>query len=244
MAKVQVFTGCCWRRTNCYDLAMIPIARQTSAPLAFLTLAGVVFLEAAASAQSAVKTTTPRFRGGIDQAMQARRCERAQNWGENLSPGRLRLGCSVSTVKGLVQMAYVLFANGHVNPPWTGSVPVNGGPAWINSDRYEIDAKAESPQSQGMMHGPMLQTLLEDRFKLKVHRETGEVPVYELTVAKGGIKMQHLKERSCTPVDFEFLTQFPPPPLPELPKGQEYCGGVSADGSRWLGTSDTMDGRT
>ena len=88
----------------------------------------------------------------------------------------------------------------------------------------------------------MMQALLEDRFKLKVHRETGEVPVYELTVAKGGIKMQQLKEGSCTPVDFAFLTQFPPPPLPELPKAQEYCGGVSADGSRWLGTSDTMDG--
>ncbi len=146
------------------------------------------------------------------------------------------------TVKGLVQMAYVLFANGHVNPPWSGSVPVNGGPGWINSDRYEIDAKAEGPQSQGMMRGPMLQTLLEDRFKLKLHRETVEVPVYELTVAKGGIKMQELKEGSCTPADFAFLTQFPPQPLPQLPKGQEYCGGVSADGSRWLGSSGTMDG--
>jgi hypothetical protein len=80
------------------------------------------------------------------------------------------------------------------------------------------------------------------RFKLKLHRETGEIPVYELTVAKGGIKMQQLKEGSCAPVDFAFLTQCPPVPLADLPKGQEYCGGVSTDGSRWVGSSDTMDG--
>ena len=36
------------------------------------------------------------------------------------------------------------------------------------------------------MLGPMLQDVLEDRFKLKVHRETRQVPVYELVVAKGG----------------------------------------------------------
>ncbi len=140
-------------------------------------------------------------------------------------------------------MAYILFADGHVNPPWAGSIPIQGGPAWINSDRYEIDAKAETAQSQGMMHGPMLQALLEDRFKLKLHRETGEVPVYELTPAKGGLRMHQFQEGACTPVDFKFLTQFPPQPLPDLPAGQQYCGGISADGSRWLGTSEPVNGQ-
>ena len=40
------------------------------------------------------------------------------------------------------------------------------------------------------MAGPMLRALLEDRFKLRVHRETKEVPVYFLTVAKNGPKLE------------------------------------------------------
>jgi bla regulator protein BlaR1 len=43
----------------------------------------------------------------------------------------------------------------------------------------------------------MLQALLEDRFKLKVHRETREAPVYVLTVAKSGSKLEPFKEGSC-----------------------------------------------
>jgi uncharacterized protein (TIGR03435 family) len=41
-----------------------------------------------------------------------------------------------------------------------------------------------------MMRGPMLRALLEDRFALKIRRETREMPVYLLTVAKGGFKLQ------------------------------------------------------
>src|SRR5207302_576041 len=44
----------------------------------------------------------------------------------------------------------------------------------------------------------MLRSLLESRFNLKVHRETKEVPVYVISVAKGGIKLQ---ASSCTPDD-------------------------------------------
>ena len=64
---------------------------------------------------------------------------------------------------------------------------VVGAPAWVNSDRYDIEAKADdSVASQGNSNttGPMLQSLLEDRFKLVVRRETRELPIYELTVAK------------------------------------------------------------
>jgi uncharacterized protein (TIGR03435 family) len=64
------------------------------------------------------------------------------------------------------------------------------------------------------MHGPMLQALLEDRFKLRVHRETRDVPVYALTIAKGGLKLPPFKEGSCTPVDH---TQFPPFSAPLTP---------------------------
>jgi uncharacterized protein (TIGR03435 family) len=122
----------------------------------------------------------------------------------------------------LITGAYVLFANGHVNP--RSRVPVEGGPACINSVRYQIDAKADSARGQGMMRGPMLQTLLEDRFKLKIHHETRDVPVYVLTVAKGGLKLHPFQEGRCIPRNFALLEQFPPQPFPELPPGQKYCG--------------------
>jgi uncharacterized protein (TIGR03435 family) len=57
----------------------------------------------------------------------------------------------------------------------------------------------------------MLRALLEDRFKLKIRRETREVPVYVLSAAKGGLKLQPYKEGTCTPID---LTKPLSPPVP------------------------------
>jgi uncharacterized protein (TIGR03435 family) len=127
------------------------------------------------------------------------------------------------TVKELVQMAYVSFADDHFSP--LRSVPIDGGPAWINADFYEIEAKAESPQSYGTLYGRMLQRLLEDRFQLKTHRESRQIPVYVLTVAKGGPKMRRFREGSCTPFDMEqFVFRFPPDsPSDAPPAGQKYC---------------------
>jgi uncharacterized protein (TIGR03435 family) len=53
----------------------------------------------------------------------------------------------------------------------------------------------------------MMQALLEERFRLRIHRETREVPVYALVVAKGGPKLPAFREGSCNPIDF---TKFPP----------------------------------
>jgi uncharacterized protein (TIGR03435 family) len=134
--------------------------------------------------------------------------------GTENSPGTLNLNCQ--TLKGLIQMAYVVFANGHVNP--AVSVPITGGPSWIESERYAINAKAETATSPGIMRGPMLQALLEDRFGLKIRRESREVPVYALTVAKGGPKLPRFQEGSCVSFDF---TRFPPEPA--LSQGLRYC---------------------
>ncbi|HWZ29745.1 MAG TPA: TIGR03435 family protein [Bryobacteraceae bacterium] len=134
----------------------------------------------------------------------------------NLSPGRLRLPCQ--DVMHFIQGAYGLFANGQLNP--FSTVRISGGPAWINSDLYQLDAKADGPASRSMMNGPMLQSLLEDRLKLKIHRETREVPVYALTVAKGRPKLQPFKEGSCISEDFDNPSP-PPEAAQSLPK---LCG--------------------
>jgi uncharacterized protein (TIGR03435 family) len=60
---------------------------------------------------------------------------------------------------------------------------ITGGPDWMNTDRWDMNAKAEKPSSAEELH-LMLQDLLADRFQLKFHRETKELPVYVLSVDK------------------------------------------------------------
>jgi uncharacterized protein (TIGR03435 family) len=63
------------------------------------------------------------------------------------------------------------------------------GPDWINQEeRYDIIAKASGPATNDQMR-PMLQTLLLERLKMKVHRETRVLPVYILLPGKGGAKV-------------------------------------------------------
>jgi len=112
------------------------------------------------------------------------------SYGRRADAGWLKLNCQ--TVADLVRRAY---ANGQRIATWDG-------PAWIDSERYTIQAKADGTPERATVMGPMLQALLEDRFQLKVHYETREVPVYALTVASGGLRMQPFKEGSCVPVDF------------------------------------------
>jgi uncharacterized protein (TIGR03435 family) len=67
------------------------------------------------------------------------------------------------------------------------------GPAWLDTVRFDIVAKppAGTPSSQLM---PMLQSLLADRFRLVVHRESNVVPAYALLVGKKGAKVEPVAE--------------------------------------------------
>lgn len=129
------------------------------------------------------------------------------SWIDRAIPGRLSF---CFTLVNLIDSAYFHYAGGHVNPSMIRP-PHIGDPSWFESDKYMLNAKADGNASQAMMRGPMLQALLEERFKLKVHWETRQVPVYALTVGKGGSKLQPFKEGSCIPFDF---TQFYAAPKP------------------------------
>jgi uncharacterized protein (TIGR03435 family) len=100
------------------------------------------------------------------------------------------------TVMSLLQDAYITFADGQQRSSAAQAPPIEEAPAWISSDRYTIEARAEGTPGQPMMLGPMMQSLLEDRFRLKIHRETRSGPAYELTVAKGGPKLK-ASDGSC-----------------------------------------------
>jgi uncharacterized protein (TIGR03435 family) len=60
---------------------------------------------------------------------------------------------------------------------------ISGGPGWLASDRFDVEAKAEGdpPLDQKRL---MLRTLLAERFKLTVHTETRELPIYALVMAR------------------------------------------------------------
>jgi uncharacterized protein (TIGR03435 family) len=81
---------------------------------------------------------------------------------------------------------------------------ISGGPSWISSDHYDVIAKAEGEGT--LTHDramQMLQTLLSDRFQLKLHRETRETPVYDLVLGKNGPK---LKESSADAKGKNFVS--------------------------------------
>jgi uncharacterized protein (TIGR03435 family) len=161
----------------------------------------------------------------------------------SISPGTLNTGCdilanaSAGPPVGLIQRAYGRLGIGRVS---LGSAPpVTGGPAWIYSDFYSINAKAEGNANEALMAGPMLQGLLQDRFKLQLHRASKEIPVYALTVAKSGSKLLPFKEGSCIAVDFTK------PPIPPPPPGQKNCdalvGGRRGSNTRLEAQAITLD---
>ena len=90
---------------------------------------------------------------------------------------------------------------------------ISGGPRWLNSDHYDIEAKMDSAtadalhklsEDQGRLERQrMLQVLLADRFKLTIHRETKELPVYMLVIAKNGPKIQEAKPGDTYPNGFK-----------------------------------------
>ncbi len=133
---------------------------------------------------------------------------------------RFRRNCV--SVMTLMQDSYVRFADGkNRSPMLTDLTKIEGGPAWINSDQYSIEAEAEGNFPLAMQVGPMVQALLEDRFRLKVRRESREAAAYALTASKTGVKIQPAKEGPCVKADnidspFPYLE--PPPEM-----AQETC---------------------
>jgi uncharacterized protein (TIGR03435 family) len=68
---------------------------------------------------------------------------------------------------------------------------IAGGPSWIGTDRWSIDAKSEAGAAHSIEETrQMLQNLLRDRFGLQAHRETREQSAYVLKIAKGGPRLK------------------------------------------------------
>ena len=130
-----------------------------------------------------------------------------------------------ATLRFLLQTAFLPQTIGPVL-----QLQIIGAPAWIDSNQYDVQATADC--SGGVISREqlqlMVQSLLEDRFQLKAHLETRDLPVYNLVVAKEGSRLKRSEDQTpvvrpqvaapqvCAPV--------PPPPAnpltPLIPPGQ------------------------
>lgn len=103
---------------------------------------------------------------------------------------------------------------------------IQGGPSFLTSDHYNIDAKMDEAtaevlkkmatnEERNAARQKMMQALLADRFHLTIHKESKEMPIYNLVVGKNGTKMAEAKPL--------------PPPDPNAPKGDTAT--AKGDGS-------------
>ena len=135
-----------------------------------------------------------------------------------------RFNATGMTVKFLITMAYDV-----------KDFQVSGGPGWVNSERYDIDAKEPDAIAQELEKLPleqrrpladsMLQSLLADRFQLKLTRGSKEMPAYALVVAKSGPKLQEAK-----PVDTQADTPSGPGGHPHGPMMRMGRGELNGQG--------------
>lgn len=138
-----------------------------------------------------------------------------------LSPGRLDALCM--TVATLIRTAHRPLKNNDVFPGLKTTtlrmdmtyglgtedgIRVRGGPDWVRSEKYTIAAVTGSATDARTVQNVMLMSLLESRFQLKAHIETEQIPVFALTIAKGGLKMKRAAADDCI--------QPPPPDRPRI----------------------------
>ena len=90
------------------------------------------------------------------------------------------------------------------------------GPSWIDSETFDIQATMP-PDTTKEQLSEMLQSLLSERFHLQIHHEARELPIYTLSVAKGGPKLKESPETGAVEDDF----------IPEHPRA---TGSMDADG--------------
>lgn len=170
-----------------------------------LRIFAVVLAANAAPAQPQVGSSTrrPEF-----EVASVKPSKGSDNGTVGMTPGRLTV--HGLTLRSLILVAYRL-----------SDTQLSGAPGWIDSERYDIDAKTDGAATGADPMLLMLQTLLESRFRLRFHRESQEESVYLLTPAKNGLKM---KEATCVPFDPNDLKR--QVALSEQERARQ-CGGIN-----------------
>jgi len=171
-----------------------------------------------------------------------------------------RLIMSGQSLRMLMAIAYRDSATGY-------EFEVFGGPDWMNSARYDVEAKADC--SGGIIsrdqQSLLMQSLLEERFQLRAHVETRDMPIYNLVAGKGGHRLKASADQTPPPPPVVFgqlcgtnpegfkLPSLPPLPAPgadpsrfmsQLPRGATFImpqdGGGKASG--WVCPDQSIRG--
>ncbi len=137
------------------------------------TRPAAVFFVAMSVAVVAQSTADARF-----EAASVRRAQPSADRSGRIQAAGDRLTASNRTLAQLLNYAYGL-----------GCCDLLRGPSWIGAERYDIAAKAPANTPPDRMP-LMLLNLLVERFKLVVHQETKELPVYELALGKGKLRLE------------------------------------------------------
>jgi uncharacterized protein (TIGR03435 family) len=103
--------------------------------------------------------------------------------GFQLTPGRF-VAHSV-TVRLLVAIAY------GVQP-----FQVSGGPGWVDTERFDVEAKLDDPDRLAGQESAMVKALLADRFKLVLHKDESQTSAFALVVAEKGPRMKLSADQS------------------------------------------------
>jgi uncharacterized protein (TIGR03435 family) len=140
---------------------------------------------------------------------------------------------SVAKNETLWQLIAVAYGTPGLLPQPLANYQLSGGPKWIDSDRFDVEAKAVGDVVRGIegtrRKQLMLQTLLAERFKLVVHHERRELPIYALVLARRDQKLGPKLRRS--EVDSAALRGNPNnPPIPLPAFGTPACD--AAGGAR------------
>jgi len=136
-----------------------------------------------------------------------------------------RLIVTNARLKDLIAAAF-----GMADPQSLIDARILGGPEWIGSERYDINAKANtefkpSPDGPARELLLMIRSLLEERFKLKARREPRELPIYELVVAREDRRLGPEMRKSAADCDAAIAAGIPPPRQPGEPPPCGLMGG-------------------
>ena len=97
------------------------------------------------------------------------------------------------TIKDILTLAYYPIDFFHIY----------GGPAWIATERYDIEAITSATGVSEERYHKMLQMMLADRLQLTVHQETRQEPIYALIPDKKGVKLRATSQAACAPASSE-----------------------------------------